>query len=246
MNYPTSSNFSKHSENLAEVSAAIVQVERSHKSVIKDGDEAAERALRIAHTMLIAVFAEAQLRKIVDDPTGFSDAERELIWEKKSQDERWKRAIEVAVSKHYGASELDLTALEPDDARRVRQVLNLIKNNLAPIITDRNKLAHGQWRWQLKSQSDDKFLVDPMRLDYNYEEIVGRYLLLKSIAQMVHVFCVSEPTFRRDFDHWAKKIEVAEQRSTGSSYSLFKDQLRRSHAAGKKKRLLKEMGDHAS
>lgn len=235
MPYPTSDNFKKHSQNLSKVSAALVQIERVHKAAVRDNDQAAERALRVVHTMLIAVFAEAQLRKIIDDPTGFSAAERRFIWAMRSQDGRWKRAIEAAAARHYGTVNFDLSSLPEADAKRLTQVKDLIGSHLAPVITDRNKLAHGQWRHQLKSLSDDRFRSEPMRLDYNYEEIVGRHRLLQAIAQMVHVLCVSEPTFRRDFDRWTRQIVLAAQRATGDTYPDLKAQLQRSRARARRK-----------
>lgn len=234
MSFPSSPNFSKHCDNLNEVLKAITQIERTHKRAIRERDTAAERVLRKMHTLMIGVFAESRLRKIVDDPTGFNEEERQVVWQQKSQDGRWRAAVDLAARKHWSlpsSASLDTTLPEPARAR-VMSVLSLLRGELEPVITDRNKIAHGQWVWQLKSQSDDQFLQTPRHLDYNYSAIASRHKTLEYVARLVHVLCVSEPTFDRDFDLIAGVIAAEKQKLDGSAYDAFAESLRRSHSRG--------------
>jgi hypothetical protein len=236
--FPSSPNFSKHCENLNEVLRAITQIERSHKRAIREGDAPAENALRKIHTLMVGVFAEARLRKIIDDPTGFDEHERQAIWQHKSQDERWRAAVDLSARKHWlvPASAALGTTLPQPARDRVLSVLRLLQGELSPVITDRNKLAHGQWIWELKSQSDDQFLKTPRDLDYNYSAIASRHKILEYIARLVHALCVSEPTFDRDFDAIASVIAAERDKLDGSDYGVFAESLRRSHSAGVRQR----------
>lgn len=229
MNYPTDSDFTKHSENLASVSAALTQVERLHKRAIREGDEPAESAMRRTHLLLVGVFAEARLRKIITDPTGFNGRERQLIWSRTSQDLRWQAAVEFAVRRSYKVlMHRELAESVPEPAlTRVQTVLTLLREDLAPTVTDRNKLAHGQWKWQLKSRSEDAFIAEPLTLDYNYVAIKARHSILEWTAQLVHILCVSAPTFARDFTLVADRIEAARDNLDGSGYEVFRARLQR-------------------
>ncbi|UYM07520.1 hypothetical protein [Solicola gregarius] len=236
--FPSSRNFSRHCDNLNEVLRTITQIARTHKRAIRERDAPAELALRKVHTLMIGVFAETRLRKIIDDPTGFNAHERRVIWRHSSQDGRWRSSVDLAARKHWSVpTGAELRLALPQPARdRVLNVLSLLRGELAPIITHRNKLAHGQWVWQLKSQSDDQFLSTPHDLDYNYAAIASRQKTLEFIARLVHVLCVSEPTFDRDFDHIASDIRAEQSRLDGSDYDAFAETLRRSHSEGLRKR----------
>lgn len=229
MNYPSDPDFAKHSENLASVSAALTQFERLHKRAIREGDEPAEMALRRSHVLLVGVFAEARLRKIITDPTGFNVRERQLIWSKRSQDERWQAAVDFAVRRSYQVlMHEELSPRVPEPAlSRVQTVLSLLRDDLGPTVTDRNKLAHGQWKWQLKSGSEAAFLSDPLTLNYNYVAIKARHNILEWIAQLVHILCVSEPTFSRDFAHVTERNESARADLSGAGYEAFRTELQR-------------------
>jgi hypothetical protein len=228
VNHPISPTFLRHTENLRAVAAALTQVERAHKRAIREHDQPSEHALRKVHTLLLGVYAEARLRKILDDPTGFNDRERGLIWLERSQDRRWVSAVDFAARRHYGVlSHQSLDAVLPATAlQRVESVIDLLGSDLAPIITDRNKLAHGQWVWQLKSRSEDNFLIDQASYDYNYVALRARYRLLDAIGHLVNVLCVSEPTFDRDFDSLMQKINQAKSELDGAGYAALAAQLR--------------------
>ncbi|QGN34500.1 hypothetical protein [Microlunatus sp. Gsoil 973] len=228
--YPTSPNFLKHAANLNAVIAALTQVERAHKRAIRDHDEPSEMAFRKVHTLLLGVYAEARLRKIIDDPTGFNDRERRLIWSNRSQEQRWVTAVELAARRHYQVLTHEELAnvLPPLALGRIEAVSDLLVGELSAIITDRNRLAHGQWVWQLRSSSDDQFSSTPHDYDYNYEALRARRSLLDKIGELVNLLCVSEPTFDREFNTLTRNIEDARSKLDGMTYPELAAQLRRS------------------
>ena len=231
--FPSSTEFSRHSENLTAVLATLKQVERAHKRAIKEGDAPSERAMRKVHTLLLGVFAEAALRKILTDPTGFNERERHLIWGIRSQVDRWLAAVDFAARRHYKVlthQSLDEVLL-PQDLLRIQEVNGLLKNDLEPVITDRNRLAHGQWVWQLTSRSENKFAPQSAIYDYNYSALSARFKLLQSIGRLVNALSVSEPTFDRDFAALMSQIANARQELDGHGYPALASQLRRRRTA---------------
>lgn len=232
-NFPSSIEFSRHSDNLTAVVVALTQVERAHKRAIKDGDYPNELAMRKIHTLLLGVYAEASLRKIVTDPTGFNRREREFIRRSGSQGNRWLAAVDFAARRHYSVlahHSLD-EILEPRDLDRINEVNLLLRSDLDPVITDRNRLAHGQWVWQLASGKEDAFVDQSTSYDYNYSALKARFKLLELIGRLVSALCVSEPTFGRDFDRLAGKIAAVRQELDGNLYPDLVAQLRRRRAA---------------
>lgn len=238
--FPTSVEFGRHTENLNAVAAALTQIERAHKRSIRDGDEPAEHALRKVHTLLLGVYAEARLRKILTDPTGFNNRERELIWLKASQGDRWLAAVDFAVRRHYQvlAHQSLEDVLPVDIVQRIGDVNGLLETDLEPIITDRNRLAHGQWVWQLKSRKENEFVSNPSSYDLNYTALRARFKLIDFIGRLVGVLCVSEPTFNRDFDLLMKKIGETKQDLGGDGYAELVSQLRRPRVPNRPSRSL--------
>ena len=238
-NFPTSVEFSKHVENLNAVLAALTQFQRAHKRAIRAGDQPGEQAMRKVHTLLLGVYAEARLRKIIRDPTGFSEQERATIWLERSQKDRWLAAVDLAVRRHYLVLPQQSLSegLSPDVLARVDEVKRLLNKDLEPVITDRNRLAHGQWIWQLASQEDDRFTVAQASYDYNYVALQARFDLLDLIGRLVNALCVSEPTFTRDFDALMVRVAKAKTRLGGAGYQDLAAQLRRQRRAGMQKRV---------
>lgn len=224
LHQPPSEEFRRHTENLREVKGAVTQIERTHKCAIRDGNTALESAIRRVHLLLLGVFAEASLRAILTDPAGFSLVEREEVWKKKQQEERWIKAVAISESRALQAQ----PPLPPSESQRIANICSLIKDELKPLITDRNKLAHGQWVHQLKSRDDEKFLQDSTSYDYNYCALRARYRLIQHLTELVKLLCISPPTLHRDFDAVMKSIELHRSQADGHEYARLVTDLRRS------------------
>jgi hypothetical protein len=99
-NLPADHPFRKHSANLVAVKKGLVQLERLHRNAIRVGDRAAVDAVARFHMLAVGLMAEARLRKILWDPTGFNDRERRLLL-RETQMNRWEAAVEYAFRRHY-------------------------------------------------------------------------------------------------------------------------------------------------
>ncbi|MFD8582883.1 hypothetical protein ACFV2A_08305 [Streptomyces californicus] len=224
---PTSHPFRKHSQNLSALISGLRQAERIHKQMIRQGNEPAVSFSARMHSLMIGMIAEARLRKILFDPQGFNDRERKLIGRERSQIGQWVLAVECAFRRQYEvAMHLEIAdPVDPIAVSRYGEIIRMLKDDLAPIIEGRNKVAHGEWAWEEKSKENT---FRQAKRPLNYLEIKRRGQLIDSLAEMIHILIVSEPTFQRDFDDLYKTIDAIRPNIDGTDYSNFAIELRAS------------------
>ncbi|ACV78344.1 hypothetical protein [Nakamurella multipartita] len=229
MAYASSQEFTKHSENLSQVQKTMTQLERQHKQAIRKNDEPAVMALRIVHRLLLGVEAEARLRKIISDPTGFNEREQSAAWDKREQAQRWTFVVELAFRRHYTVplhDGIDSSTIGTS-FNHYQHIVSTIETSIRPVIEERNKLAHGQWRWQLKSRQEKIFKADAVLMsDMNYSALTARRQYLEAITQLVYILVVSEPTFQRDFNTLTQKMANLTSEMDGNRYQEFAKSIR--------------------
>ncbi len=225
---PPQHDFRKHTDNLRAVKAGVTQAERTHKDAIRRGDEAATEFAARIHQLTVGLLAEAQLRQIISDPSGFNDKERGMIRTEKGKEQQWKRAVELAIRRHYSVP-IHLEISDANTATGVstqyNSVIHLLENDLSAVIGDRNKLAHAQWKWHLNSK-ETSFLSSPTPSPLNYlaSRRMGEVITL--IGRLVYTLAVSEPTFQRDYSRIYSEISILKAGIAGSDYSDFVRNLR--------------------
>jgi hypothetical protein len=227
--YKTSLQFRMHSQNVAEIRKGLTQIERGHKQAIRQAQAPAVAIYRRLHSLMIGILAEATLRKIVTDPNGFNDTERDLIWRNGSQVSRWLMTVELAYRRHYGVlvhRPLDAQSLGASNSDRYSEVRTLLSGDLAPVIEDRNKTAHGQWVWHLKSRQENVFKENSAPEPANYVVLAAQERLITAISELVYVLAVSEKTFARDYKLLLARIASAQAQLDGSGYAAFTAGLR--------------------
>lgn len=84
MRVPADHPYRKHSENARLVLKGLTQAERAHKAAIRSGQQVAIDFASRIHYMTVGLLAEALLRKLVADPSGFNDRERLLLAQERS------------------------------------------------------------------------------------------------------------------------------------------------------------------
>ncbi len=217
--------YRRSSENLREVIAGLRQAERQHKEAIRRGDEAAIRFCSRIHQLMVGLMAEAALRKIVADPSGFNQKERDLLLREK-QLSRWLRTVEFAFRHHYSIPlhlEIDAGTVAAPVASQYQQISALLEGELEATITSRNKIAHAQWSWLLNSK--ETAISGPAPQPLNYREIEHRGKAIGAIVDLVTDLVVSVPTFQRDFDTHFAEIVRQRARFSGTDYPLLVAQL---------------------
>lgn len=224
---PVDHPFRKHSENLRAVKAGLTQAERAHKDAIRRGDTASTDFTGQIHQFMIGLLAEAQLRKIISDPDGFNAKEQHLLGQERSQLDRWQRSVEFAIRRHYAVP----LHLELDDANtaagvtaQANTIADILQNELKPVIGDRNKFAHAQWKWLLNSK--ESAFIGPASAPLNYLASRRRGDMIARIAALVHALVVSEPTFQRDYARIYGQIAAIKADINGTDYPNFVLELR--------------------
>jgi hypothetical protein len=224
---PAQHPFRKHSENLRAVAAGLKQAQRAHKAAISRNDDGATDFLSRIHQVMIGLLAEAELRKIVNDPDGFNDKERSVISQERTQLSRWKRSVELAIRRHYSVP-LHLEISDANTAQGVTgqygAIVNLLDNHLALVIEDRNKLAHAQWKWLLNNP--ETAFAGPAVPPLNYLASKRRGEIITRIARLVYTLAVSESTFQRDYSLTYSEITTIKADINGSDYPIWVKELR--------------------
>ncbi|MFD6639911.1 hypothetical protein ACFWDN_29315 [Micromonospora chalcea] len=231
MLFRTSQEFERHSDNLAAIKRGLTQLERAHKQAIRRNDLAAVETLARMHVLAVGMLAECRLRQVLADPNGFNDRERMLVGRAKSQVNKWLDALEFAIRRHYSVlmhRAIDQHSIGRPEFLRFQEIQKLLNGDLRPVIEDRNKAAHGQWVWCLKSGKDNEFLSDPSPKILNYCEIESRRKLITIVGDLVHLLVVSRPGFDKHYDALVRRLDDARSGLPGSDYPQFVAQLRAS------------------
>lgn len=219
--------FRRHAQNLAAVSKGLTQMERVHKSAIRRGDTAAVEAVARLHMLNAGIAAEARLRKILWDPDGFNQRERELLASVRTQLDRWQAAVEYAFRRHYTVpihQDIDQFTVGASPFDQFTALCDLIRDHLGEIVGDRNKTAHGQWVWHLNS--NERGFTGLASPPLNYVQIKARSDLVVSIGDLVSILVVSHPTFLRDYSKEYAETQRLSGLLDGSTYHAFVSELR--------------------
>lgn len=226
---PRNHAFRLHADNLAAVRAGLVQAERLHKNAIREGDGAAVSFLGRMHAINVGMMAEARLNKILWDPQGFNALERELLVAARSHFDRWMLTVDLAFRRHYRVPVHEKLgqSLDRAVAAQLQELRGTLEQDLKPVIEDRNKTAHGQWRWFLNEKNLQELReVRAAPKPLNYRAIQARSKAIEALGDIVHVLAVSEPTFQRDYDAALAQVRDWRTLMDGRDYEQFAAQLR--------------------
>lgn len=227
MTVPAGHPYRKHSDNARSVLRGLTQAERAHKAAIRGGQQVAiDFAVRIHH-MTVGLVAETLLRKLIADPSGFNERERSLLGQERSQVSRWKRAVELAFRRHYTIPihlEIDGSSTTSVVAAQYSELIDLLEGDLAEIIGDRNKIAHGQWAWMLNNK--ETAFIGPAQPLLNYRAIEARSKLVREIAELIGDLIISEPTFVRDYQRRFSRVQHLRTTLPGADYPDLVQQLK--------------------
>ena len=235
-----------HVANLRSIELAIDRVARSLRRIISIGDEKTTSAFTRLYALLLGAWAECRLHKLIYEPNGFSEPERSLIQTKHTQLERWQTAVETAYRKHYNIPRATLSdrTLPHSSHSRYLTIINMLEDDLRPIIELRNKLAHGQWAYPLNANGDDvaQEQMDELRHE-NILSLQFKKALISDLADVIHDLVISLPTFERDFDQHYKHIMETRRNLQTRSYDSWVNQMQEKYQRGRIKRAQAFGGD---
>lgn len=229
-----------HVANLQEVARAMERVARSLRAAISQGDEITVSSFMRLYALLLGAWAECRLRKLVYEPQGFDDSERDAIRAESTQLKQWQKAVEVAFRRQYKIPKAPLSAsVLPHSAySRYTTLSDMLVNDLGSIIELRNKLAHGQWVYPLNNDGDDiaQEQMDALRVE-NLLSLQFKKTLLESLSAAIHDLVVSKPTFERDFDDHLRVIIETQRNLQKRDCKTWAECLRQKYQRGRARRL---------
>lgn len=236
-----------HNANFKKIEEAITHTHRDLKQLIaSNGSSESEQTLLRINTLMLGIWCESRLHKLIYEKDLFSEDERKSIYSANSLEDKWKKSLEVALRRNKGISPevaLDINSLEFQLFQIYSEVKNWIDIYFSPVIKLRNKVAHSQWvnpfknyqsgwnsSWDFKLCGDTKGLLNKenvLTLEYKHE-------LLKRISTAINNLSLANTEYGvQDFDSIHSSIrEVAGKLSALSNRDLtdYKTELKERHA----------------
>lgn len=216
--------YAAHVSNLRALNAALTHVHRQLNYLLASEQDIAAQALLKIYVFLIGAWAEVRLLKMLHEPHAAADVHRQKILAESTQLDRWKMSIEVGFrSKHnVPIAPLSKYTLPATQYFLFEELVNLINEELSPIISIRNKLAHGQWSRILTANLDD-FSPDMMAL-LNTENALSAKLkrnILEYLCRIIHDLFNSPGAFQRDFDTHHRNLMQTKRNLSTQNYKKW-------------------------
>jgi len=216
-----------HLKNTQALERAFETVARDCRQAIAREDSAEATALTNTCIFLFGARMENRLFRLLHEPGAFSDAQRDRIVATGSVENMWLETVKEAFAARRTLSPTQVPArLTFTDAARYKELVRLIKDELAPIIQLRNILGHGQWEYALSS---DRTALNPTRMTLlkrtRLWHLRIKANLLDHLVALLHDLAVTQTAFERDFDkHWAN-LTAARHRLDLNSHRAWEKQL---------------------
>lgn len=236
---PAKKLYQFHVANLQEIDRAMDKIARFLRMAISQNDEITASAFMRLYALLLGAWAECRLRKLVYEPKGFDETERNIVKSESTQLEQWQKAVEVAFRRQYKIPKAVLSAsvLSHSAYSRYVTLSDMLTNDLGSVIELRNKLAHGQWVYPFNSEGDDvaKEQMNALRVE-NLLSLQFKKTLLETLSSAIHDLVVSKPTFERDFDDHIRVIVETQRNLKNRDYKSWAENMRQKYERGKVKK----------
>lgn len=230
--------YKAHVKNLRAVDHALRKIFRELNASLARRDDGSADALLKTAMLLLGAWAENRLRKLMLEPNGFTQPQQAQVDAPNSQIDKWKKALEVGFRKRYGVANAELGVALPLTPRSQYQaLLDVINKDLEPLISVRNKLAHGQWARPLNNENTD--FSSPMIVKIrseNAHSVKCKLRMLEHMAKLVHDLVAGNHAFQRDFDKHYHLFETARREISLRSYDAWLIGMRAKFDRGREKR----------
>lgn len=231
--FKPSKTYKYHSGNYEKLKEGFDALKRCGRREVATENEPGQTAIRNSLLILLGALAEVRLFKILNEPGGFQEIEKEEILNSSSTlEDRWKKIIHSAAARHCGKPYNQIETANRTLFLQCEELLTIITNDLSGVIKMRNKMAHGQWLYPFVSHGEkvESELVNKLRKE-NLLKISIKFNLLDSLGDAVTDLTVSRPTFSRDFDSHMARISNLQAQLTNKSHDKWVADCRKRHAA---------------
>lgn len=174
---------------------------------------------------------ENRLLRLMYEDGAFDSAARERILDQTSIEQSWLKLIDEAFAARRNLRSSAVPArLNFTDTARRNELVRIIREDLGPLITLRNTLAHGQWHRTLNSErtsiSNERMqMLNTTRLWH----LITKANLLEHLVKIIHDLSVTENAFERDFDKRWNDLSTASRRLQLDRYAAWETQLVRKY-----------------
>lgn len=230
--------FRIHLENTRALDDAFKITSRLCKDAIRRQSPHEVEALTRSCGFLLGAKLENRLYRLIYEESLFSSEHRSRIMKELSIQDQWLRVIREAFAARRGiAPEKVPDHLGFSDRAKYDELVRLVNDELAPFITLRNVLAHGQWH---RALDPDRAGVSTERMRllkiHSLWRLTIKTNMLNHLVYLIHDLVVTKSAFDRDFDrHW-RDLQDAWRRLTSDRTDAWNNQLiaryqRGNHAA---------------
>lgn len=200
-----------HQNNFDSVAKALDEARKKLSNVIaKTDDPDLELTFTRLYSMLMGIWIESRIHVLLYENGAFTEAERGLVYNTHSLEDKWKAALTIAVKKSVRLP-LDIDLTEDNCDFNIHNIYvrisTWIDRYFSKTITYRNKIAHGQWKHPFISEpnnwqnSSDFKINSEVTQDFliRYENLLSineRRKLLGAICTAINNLAVQR---RRDY-----------------------------------------------
>ncbi len=227
-----------HEDNFAAVNSALENIEKQLRKSLSKNDESGELTFTRLYTMMLGVWCEARLHKLLYEKGVFSEDERYFVYNKASLGERWKGALELGLKKHLGfgiGDEISRKTVKFSVLNLYEEIQGWISEHFEPVITLRNKVAHGQWikpftNTQGEWFNTNKFIVCGNSIASLKKENVLttsiKVQLVKEISVTINNLAVDSHVYKAEnFDERYDVVSSIIEKLASADYSTFKQSI---------------------
>lgn len=224
-----------HDDNFTAVNSALESIEKQLRKSLSKNDESGELTFTRIYTMMLGVWCEARLHKLLYEKDVFSEDERYVVYNKSSLGDRWKAALELGLKKYRGLSPEDKISDETvtfSVLNMYKEIQKWISEHFEPAITLRNKIAHGQWikpftNTQGEWVNTNKFSICGNSISsLNGENVLTTTIkvqLIKEISVTINNLAVDSHVYKaEDFDVRYKVVSTIIEKLKQVDYPAFK------------------------
>ncbi|MCF4995412.1 hypothetical protein GIW70_12030 [Pseudomonas syringae] len=231
-----------HEENFDQVSNAVELAENQLRKFIAKPNSldpakalANEITLTRFYTLILGVWCEARLHKLLYETGAFDEADRSVVYNIKAIEHRWQAALEIGIRKHASLNPMDEIngqTLSFSKFMIYEEIRNWILIYFSPAITLRNKIAHAQWtkpfgnmQGQWINSSDFRInqnSMDALRNE-NLLTITLKFNLIKEVSTTINNLAVDSAIFQTtDFDVRHKIVSGVVSKLNNADYAKYR------------------------
>ncbi len=201
--------FQAQTENVKELDKAWKQVVRTiHANIVRNDESAVKLHTKIL-ALLFSAWSEAIFMKLIHTPYGFELSEIKQIKNQRSFEDCWGKCLELGLNKIQSSKKSNYIP-------NIRQdVTRLINQYVIEPYQLRNRIAHGQWRKALNSEST--------AINYDMTKKINELNVVKldiwknvfiSLSNIIEVLIESpNRIFHRDFQTYITTINEEVKRT---------------------------------